>query len=83
MIASLTRNAALPTGCEKQRQGNDGPRAAGASAGALPRSNCSPVHACARGTNSIAPFSRIDRDDEGRVVRVVPVMPVPFGRRGW
>lgn len=49
MTASLTTNAAAPTGCEKQRQGFIIPRAAGASRWALPPNVSGPVHACARG----------------------------------
>ncbi len=81
MTVSLTRNAAAPTGCENAGQGVSSLSAAGASRWALPPNTSGPVHALSRGTDFVAPFSRIDRDDAGRVVRVVPVMPVPFGRR--
>lgn len=79
MTARLAQNAAAPTGCDNARQGVSSPSEAGASRWARPPNTSGPVHALPRGTDSPAPFSRIDRDEAGRVVRTVPLVVVPFG----
>ena len=82
MTASLTRNAAPPTGRENAGQGVSLPSSAGASDRACPLSPCQSGYALSRGTDLIEPFSRIDRDAAGRVVRVAPLVPVPFAGGG-
>lgn len=82
MTVDLAQNAAPPTGCENAGQRVLSPVSAGASRWALPPNTSGPVHALSRGTNLIEPFSRIDRDPMGRVVRMAPLRAVPFAAGG-
>lgn len=82
MTASLTTNAAAPTGCENARQGASLLRAPERTGRACPLSLDQSGYALSRGIDLIEPFSRIDRDAAGRVVRVAPLVPVPFAGGG-
>ena len=78
MNARLTMNAAPPTGRDNAGQSGTPIRTAASGRGTLPPISSSAVDAQPRGTNSIAPFSRIAIDAAGRIVWVSPLAPVPF-----